>query len=607
MSDQQPEITTLTSRLARRLIEHGLLSPEQAEEAFDQFLKAGKSFVPYIVENQLINNCRGLALIAAEEFGFPAVDIESIALNPDTLKRIDEKLIREHQVLPIFERGNCLFVAISDPTNLSVLDEIKFHTKMDTEAVVVEADKLAKVIEHVLVAFERMRKVFDICMKNLGGNLVNIDRVIELVLAREVMVNIVLVTENAEAKAGANNESEIDDAPIVKFVDKMFWDAIKMGASALHFEPYERFYRVRFRIDGILRIMAQPPVALSRKLAARIKVMARLDVNECRVPQNGLIKLKLSATKAIDFRVSTMPTRFGEKITLRRTLDFSAPNLDMDILGYEPEQQQLYLEALRNPRGMILVTGPRDSGKTVSLYAGIKILNQEDVDISTIEDPIEINFPGVNQVEVNEKTGMTFAKILKEFLYQDPGIILIGEIRDYETARLTIRAALRGHLVMSAVHSNDAPQTLTRLVDMGIPPFAIADAVNLIIAQRLCRRLCCSCKIECTNIPDEILLREGFKTEDLERRAKGEWKLYTNNLRGGCEHCYGLGFIGRVGIYQVMPISKAMKRLIMDGCNAIALADQAALEGIANLRQSGLKKVMNGITSLEEVKRVTPA
>jgi type IV pilus assembly protein PilB len=574
-------MSTLTG-LARRLVEVGLLSPEVAEAAFDQSLKAGQSFVTYLLENKLVSNCRYLALAIAEEFSVPVVDINAIDLNPETLKRIDEKLIRKHQVLPIFERGNRLFIAISDPTNQSALDEIQVHTKMDTEAVVVEEDKLAKVVERVLE-----ERLFKERMLEVGGDL-----------------DIVLVYEDAEAKAGADDKSEAEEAPIIKFVNKMFYDAIKMGASALHFEPYEKFYRVRFRINGILRVVSTPPVELSRRLvAARLKVMSRLDVSERRVPQDGLIKLKLSPnSKVIDFRVSTMPTLYGETIVLR-ILDLSAPNFDMNVLGYEPEQQQLYLEALRNPHGgMILVTGPR-GGKTISLYTGINILNQEGVAISTVEDPIETNFPGVNQVQVDEKMGLTFARALREFLCQDPDIILVGEMRDFETSRLAIEAAARGHLVMSALHTNDAPQTLTRLVDMGIPPFAIADAVKLIIAQRLCRRLC-TCKIEHKDIiPDAFLLREGFKTEDLERRAKGKWKLYTNKPNG-CGRCDREGFKGLIGIYQVMPISKAMRRLIMAGSSTIAFANQAALEGIADLRKSGLKKVMDGFTSLEEINRV---
>ncbi len=579
MSVPQSEITTFTG-LARKLVESGLLSPEAAEAAFNQFLKKErKSFDTYLIENKLVRNCRDLALAVAEEFGVPVVDLDSIDLNVDTLKRIDKKLIEKHKALPIFERGKRLFVAISDPTNWPALEEIRFHTKMNTEPVVVEADKLAKVIEWAL-------EVFDTSMKDLGDDPADID----------------LVDEDTEAKAGADDESEASSGvPILKLVNKILYDSIKMGASDLHFEPYEKFYRVRFRVDGMLQTVVTPPVCASRQLAARLKVMAGLDPSERTVPQHGFMKIEYGRG-SVDFRISIMPTRFGEKVVLRNIDFYGHANLNIDILGYEEEQKQLYLEALRNPRGMVLVTGPWGSGKTVSLYTGINILNQEDVNISIVEDSVEINLPGVNQVQVNEKTGMTFAKALKEFLCQDPDIIVVDEMRDSETVRLAMKAASE-HLVMSTLYTNDAPATLTRLIDLGIPPFAIATTVNLITAQRLCRRLC-TCKIEHKDIPDEILLREGFQTEDLERRAKGEWKLYTKNPNGCCERCNGLGYKGRVGIYQVMPISKAMKRLIMGGGNTATFANQAALEGIADLRQSGLKKVMDGFTSLEEIDRV---
>ncbi len=569
MSVPQPKITGLIG-LARKLVMDGLLKPEEAEQAFDQSLKDRVSFVSYVVKQKLVTS-RDVAVAASEEFGAPLIDIESIDLNADIIKKIDEKLLRKYSVLPIFERGKKLYVAMSDPTNLAALDEIKFQTKMNTEAVVAEEDKLAKVIERAL-------EVFDTSMKDLDEGFSDVD----------------LVEEEGDKKA--DDKSEADEAPVVKFVNKMLYDAIKMGASDLHFEPYEKFYRVRFRVDGMLRIAATPPVGLSRKLAARLKVMARLDVSERRVPQDGRIKIKYGRG-SIDFRVSTMPTLYGEKIVMR-ILDSSAANLNIDILGYEEEQKRLYLEALHNPYGMVLVTGPTGSGKTVSLYTGINILNQEDVNISTAEDPVEINLPGVNQVQVDEKTGMSFAKALKAFLRQDPDIILVGEIRDLETGGIAIKAATTGHMVMSTLHTNDAPSTLTRMVDMGVPPFAIATAVNLIMAQRLCRRLC-TCKIELQpRPPDNILLQEGFKKEDLDGL-----KLYTKNPFG-CERCNKLGYKGRVGIYQVMPMSAAMKRLIMGGSNAIGLADQAAKEGINDLRKSGLKKIRDGFTSLEEVNRV---
>lgn len=564
-----PTSKIILTGLARKLVTDGFLDEEKAGEAFDESLKKRIPFVTYVVSHNLVSS-RDVAFAAASEFGVPLLDIDSVELNPDIIKLIDERLLKNHNALPIFTRGKKLFVAVSDPTNLPALDEIKFHTKMNTEAILAEEDKLSK-------ALEKSLEVFDTSMKDLGGDL------------------DVELAEDESDKKTEEEKNEADDAPIVKFVNKMLFDAIKMGASDLHFEPYEKFYRVRFRIDGMLRVVANPPVGLARKLAARLKVMSRLDVSERRVPQDGRIKLKVSANKAIDFRVSTMPILWGEKVVMR-ILDSSAANLNIDILGYEEEQKKAYLEALANPYGMVLVTGPTGSGKTVSLYTGINILNKEGVNISTAEDPVEINLPGINQVQVDEKTGMTFAKALKAFLRQDPDIILVGEIRDLETGGIAIKAASTGHMVMSTLHTNDAPQTLTRMIDMGIAPFAIASTVNLIMAQRLCRRLC-SCKIE-QEIPEKALLQEGFKKEDIPGL-----KLYTPRP-GGCEKCANLGYKGRVGVYQVMPISDAMKRLIMEGSNAIGLADQARKEGISDLRESGLRKARAGLTSLEEVNRV---
>jgi len=565
-----PSSKIILTGLPRKLVNDNLLDEDKAEEAFDISLKKRISFVRYVVQNDLVSS-RDVARAASEEFGVPLVDIDSIELNPDTIKLIDEKLLKKHSSLPVFQRGNRLFVAVSDPTNLIALDEIKFHTRMHTEAILVEENKLTKIIERAL-------EVYDTSISDLGDGFDDLE----------------LEDPDAEKKE-EDDKDGVEEAPIVKFVNKMLLDAIKKGASDLHFEPYEKSYRVRFRVDGLLSTVATPPIALARKLAARLKIMSRLDVSERRVPQDGRIKLKLSANKSIDFRVSTCPTLFGEKIVMR-ILDSSAANLNIDMLGYEDDQKRLYLEALTNPYGMILVTGPTGSGKTVSLYTGVNILNKEGVNISTAEDPVEINLPGVNQVQIDEKTGMTFDKALKAFLRQDPDIILVGEIRDLSTGGIAIKAATTGHLVLSTLHTNDAPQTLTRMIDMGIAPFAIATAVNLIIAQRLCRRLC-SCKIR-ADLPQNALLQEGFKEDEV-----AELELYTSNPNG-CERCGGSGYKGRVGVYQVMPISEAMKRLIMDGSNAIGLADQAAKEGIADLRVSGLKKVKDGLTSLEEVNRV---
>jgi len=565
-----PSSKIILTGLPRKLVNDNLLDEDKAEEAFDISLKKRISFVRYVVQNDLVSS-RDVARAASEEFGVPLVDIDSIELNPDTIKLIDEKLLKKHSSLPVFQRGNRLFVAVSDPTNLIALDEIKFHTRMHTEAILVEENKLTKIIERAL-------EVYDTSISDLGDGFDDLE----------------LEDPDAEKKE-EDDKDGVEEAPIVKFVNKMLLDAIKKGASDLHFEPYEKSYRVRFRVDGLLSTVATPPIALARKLAARLKIMSRLDVSERRVPQDGRIKLKLSANKSIDFRVSTCPTLFGEKIVMR-ILDSSAANLNIDMLGYEDDQKRLYLEALTNPYGMILVTGPTGSGKTVSLYTGVNILNKEGVNISTAEDPVEINLPGVNQVQIDEKTGMTFDKALKAFLRQDPDIILVGEIRDLSTGGIAIKAATTGHLVLSTLHTNDAPQTLTRMIDMGIAPFAIATAVNLIIAQRLCRRLC-SCKIR-ADLPQNALLQEGFKEDEV-----AELELYTSNPNG-CERCGGAGYKGRVGVYQVMPISEAMKRLIMDGSNAIGLADQARKEGIADLRVSGLKKVKDGLTSLEEVNRV---
>ena len=561
---------TLTG-LARKLVDNDLISEFDADNTVKEALNKKIPFITHLV-NQGLASSQDIANIISKEFRIPLLDINGVELDQEIIKLIELKMLSEHHVLPLFSRGKNLFVAISDSTDLLVLDAIKlikFSTKMRVEPILVEEDKLAKKIEWALEAC-------DDTMKDLTGDLEDIE----------------LVDENEDEE---DEKNEADEAPVVKFINKMLFDAIKMGASDLHFEPYEKFYRVRFRVDGMLRTITEPPIGLARKLAARLKVMSRLDVSERRVPQDGRIKLKVSANKAIDFRVSTCPILWGEKIVMR-ILDSSAANLDIDILGYEEEQKRLYLEALDNPYGMVLVTGPTGSGKTVSLYTGINILNKEGVNISTAEDPVEINLPGVNQVQIDEKTGMTFDKALKAFLRQDPDIILVGEIRDITTGSIAIKAASTGHMVMSTLHTNDAPQTLTRMVDMGLAPFAIATAVNLIMAQRLCRRLC-SCKREDV-IPEHSLIMEGFTEEAIK---DPDFKLYKP---GGCDKCGGTGYKGRVGIYQVMPISDEMKRLIMEGSNSIGIADQAKREGIPDLRESGLKKVGRGLTSLAEVNRV---
>jgi len=518
----------------------------------------------------------------------PLVDIDAVELDREIYSKVNEKLIRKHNALPLFERGKKMFIAISDPTNVDALDDIRFHVNMVTESILVDEERLAKAIERAL-------EETDTGMADLEGD--------------DGLADLETEDANAQDNQAEDAKDATEDAPVVRFVNKMLTDAIKIGASDLHFEPYEKYYRVRFRVDGVLRTVARPPLGLKLKIAARIKVMSRLDVSERRVPQDGRIKLKLSKTKSIDFRVSTCPTLFGEKIVMR-ILNSDASALDIEMLGYEDEQKRLFLQALQNPYGMLLVTGPTGSGKTVSLYTGINILNQEGVNISTAEDPVEINLPGVNQVQIDERTGMTFDKALKAFLRQDPDIILVGEIRDITTGGIAIKAASTGHMVMATLHTNDAPQTLSRMIDMGLAPFAIASSVNLITAQRLARRLCKFCKQELIVVTDrppknegeihkEALIAEGFKEEHF----TPDLKLYRPNPKG-CEKCSS-GYKGRVGIYQVMPISEEMRRLIMGGSTAIELADQARLEGIPDLRASGLKKFRDGVTSLEEINRVT--
>jgi type IV pilus assembly protein PilB len=582
MATTSPKI--VLGGLARRLVLDGKLSEAVAEEAFNEARKKNIPFVTYIVREKLIPS-REVAYVAAQEFGVPLVDIDTLDIERETIELIDEKLLRKHNVLPLFKRGKRLFVAVSDPTNFIALDEIKFHVNMNVEAVVVDEERLMRSIDRAAELLDSNMKDFD------DESLADLE------------------AEAGDAPEEEDKGSEADEAPVVRFVNKMLMDAIKIGASDLHFEPYEKFYRVRFRIDGMLRTVAKPPIQLQLKIAARIKVMSRLDVSERRVPQDGRIKLKLSKNKAIDFRVSTCPTLFGEK-SVMRILNSDAGMLDIDALGYEPEQKEAFLKAISKPYGMILVTGPTGSGKTVSLYTAINILNKEDVNISTAEDPVEINLPGINQVQIDERTGMTFDKALKAFLRQDPDIILVGEIRDITTGGIAIKAASTGHLVLSTLHTNDAPKTLTRMIDMGIAPFAIATSVNVITAQRLCRRLCKHCKIPVkmvtdivrdaqTEIHKQALLDEGFPEQDL---VEG-FTIYRPNT-AGCDNCTA-GYKGRVGIYQVMLISEAMRKLVMEGKNAIDLAQQARKEGVADLRISGLKKVRDGVTSLVEVNRVT--
>ena len=560
------------SGLARKLVHDGLISDAQAQEAFQAATKNKVPFVSYLIDKKIAGS-RQIAQSAAEEFGVPLLDIDAVDLDPDVVKLVKEDLIRKHHSLPLYKRGNRIFIAVSDPTNLQALDEIKFHVGMGAEAVLVQDDKLARIIDKALEAADTSMSA----------------------LADADLDDVEFVDEDAISAAGDISESEADDTPVVRFVNKVMLDAINKGASDIHFEPYEKTYRVRFRQDGVLREVAAPPIGMAPRLSARLKVMSRLDISERRIPQDGRIKLNLSKSRAIDFRVNTCPTLFGEKIVLR-ILDPNSAKLGVDALGFEPEQKELFMHALYKPYGMLLVTGPTGSGKTVTLYTGVNILNQADVNISTAEDPVEINLPGVNQVNVNNKVGLTFPSALRAFLRQDPDIILVGEIRDLETAEIGIKAAQTGHMVLSTLHTNDAPQTLTRMVNMGVPPYNIAGSVNLIIAQRLARRLCTQCR-EVMDIPKEALLEEGFNPKDV---AAG-MKIYRQK---GCDQCSG-GYKGRVGIYQVMPVSEEMGRIIMENGNAMQLAEQARKEGIPDLRESGLRKVKDGVTSLDELNRVT--
>ena len=563
--------TIALSGLARTLVRGGYIDQENAEKLFLESQKKRTPFVNLVVKNKIVPGAT-VATAAAKEFGMPIVAIDLVEIDPEIIKLVGNDLIKKHSALPIFQRGNHLTVAVSDPTNIQALDEIKFATGLTAQAVVVEADKLSKRIEQVL--------------EDDDGGLGDMD---------DTEFDNLDDLEVAEDGPQEQDDSDVDDAPVVRFVNKCLLDAIKKGASDLHFEPYEKVYRVRFRVDGVLSEVAKPPTSLSGKIAARIKVMSRLDVSERRVPQDGRIKLKISKSKSIDFRVSTCPTLFGEKAVLR-ILDSDAAALQIDQLGYEKHQKEIFLTNLHKPYGMFLVTGPTGSGKTVSLYTGINILNKADINISTAEDPVEINLPGVNQVQIDEKTGMDFPKALKAFLRQDPDIILVGEIRDITTGSIAVKAAQTGHMVMSTLHTNDGPQTLTRLQDMGVQAFAVATSINLITAQRLLRRLSPDNRVE-IEMPDDALKKEDFP-EDM---VKAGITLYGP----GEESEDNPGYKGRAGIYQVMPISDDMKRLIIEGANAVQLADQAAAEGTWAIRRSGLQKVADGITSLAEVNRVT--
>ncbi len=560
------------SGLPRRLVQDGIVSEKVVQEAAVAARKEKTPLVAYLVANEKADS-RAIAVAASHEFGVPLLDLDAIEIELECLRAVDKKLLEKHRVLPLMKRGQRLFLGIADPTNLQAIDDVKFQTSLRIDPVVVEQDKLEERIAKALEAV-------DTSMSSLDDEDLDLENL-------DVM--------GGEEEPDDITRDDIEDAPVVRFVNKILLDAIKRGASDVHFEPYEKQFRVRTRLDGVLSEVAQPPVALANKVCARLKVMSRMDIAERRVPQDGRIKMRLSKNRAIDFRVNTCPTLFGEKIVLR-ILDPSSAKLGIDALGYEEDQKNMYQKHLDKPYGMILVTGPTGSGKTVSLYTGLNILNTEYRNISTAEDPAEINLPGINQVNVNPKVGLTFASSLRAFLRQDPDIIMVGEIRDLETAEIAIKAAQTGHLVLSTLHTNDAPRTLSRLVDMGVKPYAIATSVSLIIAQRLARKLCDNCK-EVRDVPREALEKEGFQAEDIDDGLTVFGPV-------GCKSCND-GYKGRLGIFQVMEVSEAMGKIIMEGGNAMQIADQAANEGVIDLRRAGLNKVRDGITSLEEINRVT--
>ncbi len=556
-----------TSGLARALIQGNVLPASQIDDVQKKSQLEKKPFVDSLLQSGLIN-ARDLAAFCSETFGYPLVDLG--VFNEVTLpeKIVDSKLMQTQRIVALAKRGNKISLAVSDPTNASAQDQIKFQTGLGIEIVVVQHDALLKLLE-------KLSKTSEQSLSDISGD----DYDIEF---KEEDIN----TGAADAQA-----AEVDDAPIVKFLQKMLIDAINMGASDLHFEPFEKFYRIRFRVDGELREIAQPPIAIKDKLVSRIKVISKLDISEKRVPQDGRMKLVLSASKAIDFRVSTLPTLFGEKIVMR-ILDGSQAQMGIDALGYDPDQKEILMNAIQRPYGMVLVTGPTGSGKTVSLYTCLNVINKPGINISTAEDPAEINLPGVNQVNINDRAGLTFPVALKSFLRQDPDVIMVGEIRDLETADIAIKAAQTGHMVFSTLHTNDAPSTLTRLMNMGVAPFNIASSVILITAQRLARRLC-TCK-KPADVLDEVLLQAGFKDEELD----GTWKPYHPV---GCDRCSGSGYKGRVGIYQIMPITEAIERIILSNGTSLEIEKQSEKEGVRSLRKSGLQKVRQGLTSLEEV------
>jgi type IV pilus assembly protein PilB len=561
------------SGLARAMVQHGLLSEYDAETLQGQAQTANIGFVEQMLLSKRMNAAQ-VAVFASRAFGTPLFDLTGFDLDQINKEYIDARMVATRRILPLHKRGNRLFVAVSDPANMQALDEVRFKTNLVIDPVVVEDDKLGNAIAKVIEGFGQSLK--------------------DLVSADDLEVD--LQESNTPSQSDEDSNPDVDDAPVVRYIQKILLDAIATGVSDIHFEPYEKFYRIRYRLDGVLKEVAQPPLVIKDKMASRIKVISKLDISEKRVPQDGRMKLVLNKTRSIDFRVSTLPTLYGEKIVLR-ILDAAGVKLGIEALGYEPDQQKMLVDAIGRPYGMILVTGPTGSGKTVSLYTCLNILNQPGINISTAEDPAEIQLPGVNQVNVNEKAGLNFANALRAFLRQDPDIIMVGEIRDLETADISIKAAQTGHLVLSTLHTNDAAATLMRLANMGVPAFNIASSVILITAQRLARKLCTQCKRP-EDIPPEALLQAGFAEQDLD----GSWQAYGPL---GCDHCLGTGYKGRIGIYEVMPITDEMRQVIMRNGTVLDIAEQGKKEGVRNLRQSGLLKVKQGLTSLEEIEAVT--
>jgi type IV pilus assembly protein PilB len=560
--------------VCRALVQQGLLAQEEGETLQAQAKAAGENFVVHLIKHKRFKP-QQVATFVSITFGLPYFDLNALDHQVMPVGVVDAKLIEKHRVLPLAKRGNRLFLGVSDPSNLQILDDVKFQTGLAVELVVLEEDKLARYLEEHTVATE------DDILKSIDADDLNLE----------------FTDEDAQAEAATAAAQDIDDAPVVRYLQKIMLDAINTNVSDIHFEPYEKFYRIRYRMDGILYEVAQPPIAIKEKIASRIKVISKMDISEKRVPQDGRMKLVVSRKKTVDFRVSSLPTLYGEKIVMRILDATTALDTKIEQLGYEPQQLVHLREAIQRPYGMVLVTGPTGSGKTVSLYSCLNILNQPGVNISTVEDPVEIQLPGVNQVNVNDRAGLTFATALRSFLRQDPDIVMVGEIRDLETADISIKAAQTGHMVLSTLHTNDAPSTLGRLVSMGVPNYSVAASVLLITAQRLGRRLCSNCK-KPIDIPPEALMNAGFTEADLD----GSWQAFG---AVGCDMCKNTGYKGRVGIYQVMPISEEINRLILKNGSVTDIAEQARNEGVLDLRRAGLLKVKAGMTSLEEVLAVT--